>query len=69
MTKEQKAATFILVGLAAFALYRLSRLNAKDRSILADKIKTKGKELYDQVKPVLFKNTSVGKNMMEAGNV
>jgi len=51
MTKGQKTGAFILAGLAAFALYRISKLSAEDKTRLADNIKDKGRQLIDHLKP------------------
>lgn len=51
MTKGQKTGAFLLAGLAAFALYRISKMSAEDKTKLADNIKDKGRKLIDQLNP------------------
>jgi hypothetical protein len=51
MTREKKAGTIVLLGMAAYAFYRYSRMNADDKLKLADDIKSTGKKLLDQFMP------------------
>lgn len=51
MTKGQKTGALIIAGLAAFAVYRISKLSAEDKSKLADNIKDKGRQLIDNLNP------------------
>lgn len=51
MTRGQKTGALILAGLAAFALYRISKLSAEDKTKLADNIKDKGRQLLDNLNP------------------
>jgi hypothetical protein len=70
MTKQQKtgaiAGSFVIAGLAIYGLFRLSRMNPADKALIADKLKTKGKDFLNQVKPAFFKNNVDHKNVMEA---
>ncbi len=68
MTKQQKTSAFILAGVAAYALYKFSKLTSEDKAILADKIKTQGKELLNHLNLGSLKNSSVGKNIFEPSN-
>ena len=60
MTRGQKTGTFILAGLAAFALYRISKLSAEDKTRLADNIKDKGRQLMDHLNPRNLKQKFAG---------
>ena len=51
----------LLAGLAAFAYYKYSRLNPDQKRELADNLKQKGKQLYDQYVPENLKNKIPGK--------
>jgi len=51
MTKGQKTGAMLLAGLAAFAVYRISKLSAEDKTKLADNLKDKGRQLIDQLNP------------------
>lgn len=51
MTRGQKTGALILAGLAAFALYRISKMSAEDKTRLADNIKDKGRQLMDHLNP------------------
>jgi hypothetical protein len=65
MTREKKAGTIVLLGMAAYALYRYSRMNADDKMKLADDIKNTGKKLLDQFipEPIQSKLTGIVDNM------
>lgn len=67
MTKGQKTGAFILAGLAAFALYRISKLSAEDKTRLADNIKNKGRQLMDHLNPKNIKEkfASTANNVYE----
>lgn len=60
MTKGQKTGALILAGLAAFALYRISKLSAEDKTKLADNIKDKGRQLMDHLNPKNIKQKFAG---------
>ena len=68
MTKKQTTSAIILGGLAVFALYKYASLSKSDKAMLADKIKTSGKELLSQVNFEPLKSALSGKNMAESGN-
>ncbi|HEX5154089.1 MAG TPA: hypothetical protein VFW07_21730 [Parafilimonas sp.] len=51
----------LIAGLAAFAYYKYSRLTRDQKCELADKLKQKGKQLYDQYMPENLKNKIPGK--------
>ena len=68
MTKKQKTSAFILGGLAVYALYKYTSLSKDDKAMLADKIKTSGKELLSKVNLEPLKNVLAGKNMAESSN-
>ena len=51
----------LLAGLAAFAYYKYSRLNQDQKRELANNVKQKGRQLYDQYMPENLKNKIPGK--------
>jgi hypothetical protein len=53
----------ILLGLAAFGLYKYSKMSADERRNLANNLKKKGKKMYDQYVPGNIKD-NVEKNFM-----
>jgi len=63
MTKS-KTGSLLLAGLAAYGLYKYSRMTPEDKTMLVDRIKTKGQEILDQVKPALS-NLGKDKNMTD----
>lgn len=67
MTRGQKTGAFLLAGLAAFALYRISKMSADDKTRLADNIKDKGRQLMDNLNPRNIKNkfSSAANNVYE----
>ena len=52
---------WLLAGLAAFAYYKYSRLTQDQKRELADNLKQKGKQLYDQYVPESLKNKVPGR--------
>jgi hypothetical protein len=52
---------WLLAGLAAFAYYKYSRLTQDQKRELADNLKQKGKQLYDQYVPESLKNKIPGR--------
>ena len=52
---------FLVAALAAFAYYKYSRLTQDQKRELANNLKQKGKQLYDQYVPETFKNKVLGK--------
>ena len=52
---------FLVAALAAFAYYKYSRLTQDQKRELANNLKQKGKQLYDQYVPETFKNKVPGK--------
>ena len=61
MTKKQKTSAFILGGLAVYALYKYASLSKNDKAMLADKIRTSGKELLSKVNLEPLKSALSGK--------
>lgn len=53
----------ILAGLAAFALYKYSKMNPDEKRNLANNLKQKGKKLYDKYVPGNMKE-NVERNFM-----
>jgi len=51
----------LLAGLAAFAYYKYSRLTKDQKRELANNVKQKGRQLYDQYMPENLKNKIPGK--------
>ena len=51
MTKGQKTSALIIAGLAAFAVYKIAKLSAEDKTKLAENIKDKGRQLMDNLNP------------------
>jgi len=51
----------LLAGLAAFAYYKYSRLTQDQKRELANNVKQKGRQLYDQYMPENLKNKIPGK--------
>ena len=60
MTKGQKTGALIIAGLAAYAVYRISKLSAEDKTKLADNIKDKGRQLMDHLNPGKIKEKFAG---------
>ena len=56
MTKGQKTGALLLAGLAAFAIYKLSKMSGEERHQLAGDIKEKGRKLWDNMNPKNIKN-------------
>ena len=52
---------WLLAGLAAFAYYKYSRLTQDQKRELADNLKQKGKQLYDQYVTESLKNKIPGR--------
>ncbi len=71
MTRGQKTGAFLLAGLAAFALYRISKMSAEDKTKLADNIKDKGRKLMEQLNPRNLKDrvSSAANNVYENSQV
>ena len=60
MTKGQKTGALLLAGLAAFAVYKIAKLSAEDKTKLADNIKDKGRQLMDNLNPRNLKEKFAG---------
>jgi len=50
MTKG-KTGALLLAGLAAYAVYRISKMSQEDKTKLANDLKDKGRQLIDQLNP------------------
>ncbi len=55
MTKG-KTGALLLAGLAAYAVYRLSKMSEEDKTKLANDLKDKGRQLMDQLNPRNLQN-------------
>ena len=53
----KKVSFLFLAGAAAFAYYKYSKLSESEKKAIADKLKSKGKKLYDDYVPGNIKNT------------
>ena len=53
MTSGQKTSSLLLAGLAAYAIYKFSKMSADDKTRLANSIKDQGKKMMDQISPRL----------------
>ena len=53
----KKVSFLLLAGAAAFAYYRYSKLSEDEKKDLLDKLKSKGKKLYDDYVPGNIKDT------------
>jgi hypothetical protein len=53
MTSGQKTSSLLLAGLAAYAVYKISKMSADDKTRLANSIKDQGKKMMDQINPRL----------------
>ena len=53
MTKSQKTGSIILAGLAAYGMYKFSKLTAEDKNKLAENLKEQGKKMIDKITPHL----------------
>ena len=51
-----KISLLLLTGAAAFAAYKYSKMSEDEKRELVDKLKEKGKKIYDQFSPDI-KNT------------
>jgi hypothetical protein len=51
-----KWAFFALAGLAAFAAYKYSNMNEEERKNMTNKLKEKGKKMYNDYVPDNMKN-------------
>jgi len=69
---NRKTSAIILAGLArAFAYYKYSKMSAEDKAMLADKIKSTGKELLGHLNPGginSLKETVLPANNFETSN-
>jgi hypothetical protein len=59
MTNGQKTSSLLLAGLAAYAIYKVSKMSADDKAKLATSIKDQGKKMIDKINPRL-KETFAG---------
>ena len=57
---------WLLAGVAAFAYYKYSRLTQDQKRELANNLKQKGRQLYDQYVPENLKNKIPGGHLREA---
>ncbi len=53
MTRSQKTGSIILAGLAAYGMYKFSKLTAEDKNKLAENLKEQGKKMMDKITPHL----------------
>ncbi len=53
MTSGQKTSSLLLAGLAAYAVYKFSKMSADDRTRLANDLKDQGKKMMDKINPRL----------------
>jgi hypothetical protein len=51
MTSGQKTSSMLLAGLAAYAIYKFSKMSTEDKTRLANSIKDQGKKMIDQINP------------------
>ncbi len=56
MTRGQKTGALLLAGLAAYAVYRISKMSSDDKTRLANDLKDKGRQLMDQLHPRNLQN-------------
>lgn len=54
--KKKSGLGILLAGIAAYGLYKYSKLNADEKTELKDKLKTKGKKIYEDYVPNEVKN-------------
>jgi hypothetical protein len=52
-----KISLLLLSGVAAFAAYKYSKLSEAEKKELIEKLKQKGKKMYDQFAPGNIKDT------------
>lgn len=53
MTSGQKTGSLLLAGIAAYAVYKFSKMTSDDKTRLANTIKDQGKKIIDQINPRL----------------
>lgn len=53
MTSGQKTSSLLLAGLAAYAVYKFSKMSADDKTRLANSLKDQGKKMIDKINPRL----------------
>ena len=61
----KKTSSLLLAGLAAYALYKFSKMSPEDKTRLTDNIKDQGKKMMDKINPRL-KETFAGSNANRA---
>ncbi|MBN8832803.1 MAG: hypothetical protein ABS68_08680 [Niastella sp. SCN 39-18] len=54
--KKKSGLGILLAGIAAYGLYKYSKMNANEKAALKDKLKTKSKKMYDDYVPNEVKN-------------
>ena len=52
-----KLSFLLLTGAAAYAAYKFSKMSEAEKKDLADKLKEKGKKIYDQFTPDNIRDT------------
>jgi hypothetical protein len=65
MTSGQKTSSLLLAGVAAYAIYKFSKMSADDKTKLANSLKDQGKKMIDKINPRL-KETFAGKTSNNA---
>ncbi len=53
MTSGQKTSSLLLAGIAAYAVYKFSKMSADDKNRLANSLKDQGKKMMDKINPRL----------------
>lgn len=67
--RQSKTGSLLLAGLAAYGLYKYSRMSPEDKTMLVDRIKAKGQEILNQVKPALSNLTKEKNNLTDPGMI
>lgn len=62
---KKSSASLILTGLAAFALYKYSKLSADQKKNIGGTIKEKGEKIYDKYMPQKVKDLFNGNTKYE----
>ena len=60
-----KAAGLLLVGAAAYAAYKFSRMSPQQKKDLTDNLKDQGRKIFDKVKSATSGATSTGTHFGE----
>jgi hypothetical protein len=56
MLFNKKNTGLLLAGIAAYAAYRYNKMNASEKKEMTDRLKAKGKKIYDDYVPGNVKN-------------